>query len=109
MQQPETEAARRVLHHTLYRGMRMWMPEAHHGGTWVLYVIAPLILCGVVAGFWLIVKGAIGVFGRTPRGERLSTIPSMTASSPRTAAAKYYRALKGGTPPGEGAAPPLLR
>jgi hypothetical protein len=86
-------------------------PEAHHiGGAWALYVIAPVILCGVVASLWLIVKGAIGVFGQTPRGERLSTMPSMTGSSSRTAAAKRRdRALKGGTPPGEGAAPPLLR
>jgi hypothetical protein len=29
----------------------------------------------------LIVKGAIGVFGQTPRGERLSTIPSTTGSN----------------------------
>jgi hypothetical protein len=51
--------------------------EAHqYGGTWVFYVIVPLMLCGVVASLWLIVKGAIGVFGRTPLGERLSTIPS---------------------------------
>jgi hypothetical protein len=85
-------------------------PEAHHiGGTWAFYVIAPLILCGVVASLWLIVKGAIGVFGQTPRGERFSTIPSTKGSSSQTAAAKrHYRTLKGGRPPGEGAAPPLL-
>jgi len=64
--------------------------EATHqyGGTWVFYVLAPVILCGVVASFWLIVKGAIGVFGPTPLGERLSTIPWTTGSSSRTAAAK---------------------
>jgi len=67
----------------------MLVPEAHqYGGTWAFYVIAPLILCGVVASLWLIVKGAIGVFGQTPRGERLSTIPSTTGSSSRTPAAK---------------------
>ena len=67
----------------------MLVPEAHqYGGTWAFYVIAPLILCGVVAFLWLIVKGAIGVFGQKPRGERLSTIPSTTRSSSRTAAAK---------------------
>ena len=90
----------------------MLVPEAHPygGGTWAFYVIAPLILCGVVASFWLIVKGAIGVFGPTPRGERLSTIPWTTGSSSRTAAAKRrYHRLKGGMPPGERAAPPLLR
>ena len=47
----------------------MLVPELHqYGGTWVFYVIAPIILCGVVASLWWIVKGAIGVFGRTPRG-----------------------------------------
>ena len=67
----------------------MLVPEAHPygGGTWAFYVIAPLILCGVVASFWLIVKGAIGVFAPTPCGERLSTIPWTTGSSSRTAAA----------------------
>jgi hypothetical protein len=66
-------------------GMPMLVPEAHqYGGTWVFYVIAPLILCGVVACLWLIVKGAIVVFGPTPRGERLSTIPSTIGSSSRT-------------------------
>src|SRR5215469_4626753 len=35
----------------------------------------------------LIVMGAIGVFDQMPRGERLSTIPSTTGSSSRTAAA----------------------
>ena len=66
----------------------MLVPEVHqYGGTWVLYVLAPVILCGIVASLWLIVKGAIGVFGQTGRGERLSTIPSTTGSSSRTAAA----------------------
>ena len=83
--------------------------EAHqYGGTWVFYVLVPLILCGVVASLWLIVRGAIGILGSTPRGERLS-IPSTTAPSSRAAAAKRNRTLKGGTPQGEGAAPPLLR
>ena len=51
------------------RGIRMLLPEAYpYGGTWVFYVIAPVILSGVVASLWWIVKGAIGVFGRTPRG-----------------------------------------
>lgn len=86
-------------------------PEAHqHGVTWAFYVIAPLILCGVVASLWLIVRGAIGVFGQTGSSERFSTIPSPTGSSSRTAAAKrQHRILKRGTPPGARAAPPLLR
>jgi hypothetical protein len=47
----------------------MFASEAHHcGGTWVLYVIAPVMLCGVVGCLWWIVKGAIGVFGGMPRG-----------------------------------------
>ena len=71
-------------------GMCVLVPSEVHpyGGTWALYMIAPVILCGVVASLWLIVKGAIGVFGWTPRGERVSTIPSTTGSSSRTAAAK---------------------
>jgi hypothetical protein len=88
----------------------MLVPEAHQyggtWGTWAFYLIAPVILCGVVASLWLIVKGAIGVFGQTRCGERLSTIPSTTGSSSRTAAAKRrYHTLKGGTPPGEGVLP----
>ena len=47
----------------------MFMPEVHqYGGTWIFYVIAPIILCGFVFSLWWIVKGALGVFGRTPRG-----------------------------------------
>ena len=43
----------------------MLVSEVHQtGGTWIFYVVAPVILCGVVASLWLIVKGAIGVFGR---------------------------------------------
>ena len=46
----------------------MLVPELHqYGGTWIFFVIAPVILCGVVASLWWIVKGAIGVFGQTPR------------------------------------------
>ena len=47
------------------------LPEIarQHGGTWVVYVIAPVVLCGVVACLWWIVKGAIGLFGQTPRGQ----------------------------------------
>jgi hypothetical protein len=84
-------------------------PEAHHiGGTWALYVIAPLLLCGVVASLWLIVRGLIGVLGETPRDERLSTIPSTTRLSARIAAARHLT-LTGRPPPGAGVAPPLLR
>lgn len=109
--QPETETARGVLHHTLLGGMLMLVPAEPHqyGGTWVLYAIMPLILCCLVASFWLIVKGAIGVFGRPPRGEPLSTIPANTESSSRTAAEKRYRTVKRRTPQGERAAPALAR
>jgi hypothetical protein len=34
-----------------------------YGGTWVFYVIAPIILLGSIACLWWIVKGATGVFG----------------------------------------------
>jgi hypothetical protein len=40
-----------------------------NGGAWVFYVIAPVILCGVVTCLWWIVKGAIGLFGQTPHGQ----------------------------------------
>ena len=46
----------------------MLVEEAHqHGGTWIFYVIAPVILCSAVACLWWIVRGAIAVFGKTPR------------------------------------------
>jgi hypothetical protein len=46
----------------------MLMVEAHqYGGTWVFYVIAPVILCGVVGCLWWIIRGAKAVFGQTPR------------------------------------------
>jgi hypothetical protein len=45
----------------------MLVVEAHRHGTWVFYVIAPVILCGAVACLWWIVRGAIAVFGKTPR------------------------------------------
>jgi len=49
-------------------GWSMWVVETHqYGGTWVLYVIAPTILFGVIACVRWIVKGAIGVFGQTSR------------------------------------------
>ena len=73
-------------------GMRMLVPEVHQHvgtwGTWALYVFAPLLLCGIVASLWLIVKGAIGVLRAEPRGERLSTIPSTPGSSSGRAAQK---------------------
>jgi hypothetical protein len=49
-------------------GLSMWVVETHqYGGTWVLYVIAPTILFGVIACLRWIVKGAIGVFGQKAR------------------------------------------
>ena len=41
--------------------------EAYRHGGWILYVIAPVILCGGVASLWWIVRGAIAVFDKTPR------------------------------------------
>ena len=47
----------------------MLVPEIHqYGGSWIMYVIVPVILFGIVASLWLIVRGAIGVFGQRPRG-----------------------------------------
>ena len=70
----------------------MLVAEAHqYGGTWIFYVIAPVILCGVVASLWLIVKGAIGVFGQAPRGEHLSRIPSTTVSQTKLRAWQQTR------------------
>jgi hypothetical protein len=38
-----------------------------YGSTWVFYVIVPVILSGIVAGMWLMVRGAIGLLDRTRR------------------------------------------
>jgi hypothetical protein len=46
----------------------MLVEPHHYGGTWVFYVIAPPILCGVVACLWWIVRGVIAVFDPTPGG-----------------------------------------
>lgn len=47
------------------------VPEPHqYGVTWAFYVVAAVVLCGFVASLWLIVKGAIGVFGQTRGSER---------------------------------------
>jgi hypothetical protein len=49
-------------------GVSMFGMEPHqYGGTWAFYVIAPVILCGVVACLSWIVRGAIA--GR-PRRRR---------------------------------------
>ena len=37
----------------------------NHGGTWIFYAIVPVIFFGVAAALWLIVRGAIGLFGQT--------------------------------------------
>jgi hypothetical protein len=40
-----------------------------YGNTWVVYLLVPLIVSGILAGLWLIVQGAIGLFGPTrPEG-----------------------------------------
>ena len=43
------------------------MDEDMHGpqGNWPFYVIVPGMVSGVVGSFWLIIKGALGLFGRT--------------------------------------------
>jgi hypothetical protein len=77
----------------------MLVPEVHQyggTGTWLFYVIVPVVLCGVVACLWWIVKGAIGAFGRHA-AKRLSTIPSTAGLSSETAVVK--RALAYITPP----------
>src|SRR5215469_2334757 len=44
----------------------MLMADAHrYGGAWVFYLIAPVMLCGVLFCLWLIIRGALGVFGQT--------------------------------------------
>jgi hypothetical protein len=49
----------------------MLMADAHrYGGAWVFYVIAPVMLCGVLACLWLIIRGALGIFGQTPQEVR---------------------------------------
>src|SRR5262249_33971422 len=63
-------------------GMRM-VPEPHqYGVTWAFYVVAAVVLCGLVASLWLIVKGAIGVFGQTPRSERRSALHAVKKMNP---------------------------
>jgi hypothetical protein len=37
-----------------------------YGNAWVFYLIAPVILSGILAGMWLIVRGAIGLLEHTP-------------------------------------------
>jgi hypothetical protein len=39
-----------------------------YGGTWLFYVIAPVILFGSLACLWWIIKGAFSVFGQKPQG-----------------------------------------
>jgi hypothetical protein len=58
-----------------------------YGGTWVFYVIAPIILCGAVACLWWIVRGAIGVFGQTPhQGHRMPRPEAVRAAPSHQAA-----------------------
>jgi hypothetical protein len=54
----------------------------HYGGTWVFYVIAPIILCGAVACLWWIVRGAIGVFGQTPQEDHRMRRPEAVRAAP---------------------------
>jgi hypothetical protein len=44
--------------------MIMEVPH-NYGNSWVFFVIVPIILFGFLACLWLIVRGAIGLFGET--------------------------------------------
>jgi hypothetical protein len=41
--------------------MLLAVPHSY-GDNWVFYVIAPLIFAGIMAGLWMIIKGASGLF-----------------------------------------------
>ena len=61
---PQGDTERKGIGACTSRGVNMLVSESHqYGGTWVFYVIAPIILLGSIACLWWIVKGAIGVFG----------------------------------------------
>ena len=74
----------------------MLVPEVHpYGGTWLFYVIAPVVLCGFVTSLWWIVKGAIGVFG--PRPDIAGYAAGLTAATrtlyPRDARKQIRRSV----------------
>jgi hypothetical protein len=69
----------------------MLVSESHqYGGTWVFYVIAPIILFGSVACLWWIVRGAIGVFGpdATVGSQKASPLKAVRAAAPYLQAAE---------------------
>jgi hypothetical protein len=43
----------------------MFYPHTDPRASWLFYVIVSGTLCGTAASLWLIVRGALGVFGRT--------------------------------------------
>lgn len=43
----------------------MFHPHTGSRGSWQFCVIVPVLVCGTVASLWQIVRGALGVFGRT--------------------------------------------
>jgi hypothetical protein len=58
-----------------------------YGGTWVFYVIAPIMFFGLLACLWWIVRGAIGVFGPGAAGsQKASPLKAVRA------AARFHRA-----------------
>jgi hypothetical protein len=61
---PRNKAARQVLHRKpIERVIMLGMVSHHYGGTWVFYVITPVILFGAIACLWWIIRGATAVFG----------------------------------------------
>jgi len=53
----------------------MLVMETHQqGGTWVFYVLAPVILGGTVACLWWIARGAIALFGNASRSARAEMV-----------------------------------
>jgi hypothetical protein len=61
----------------------MLVEPHHYGGAWVFYVIAPLILCGVVVCLWWIARGVIAVFDQTPRVGHKMPVPWMRRAEPK--------------------------
>jgi len=47
--------------------MGIFVEPHNYGNSWIFYVIVPIIFFGIVAGLWLIVRGAIGLLGQARR------------------------------------------
>jgi hypothetical protein len=80
----------------------MWLLQSHQsGGTWVFYVIAPIILLGVVACLWWFVRGAIAVFGPGAAAGSQKGLPLLKAARAR---APFHQAAGISTMPAFGRA-----